>query len=47
MPTDPDHDQTPAPENTQDDATNQGVSTPEPAEGADDTAAPGPDSPGQ
>ncbi len=40
MPTDPDHDQTPGPE----DAPNQGVSSPEPVEGADDT--PTPDSPG-
>ena len=39
MPTDPDHDQ------ATDDATNRGVSTPEPAEGADEASAPGPDSP--
>jgi hypothetical protein len=43
MPTDPDHDQTTGPE----DAGNQGVSTPEPAEGSDESSAPGPDSPGQ
>lgn len=44
MPTDPKHDQTPGQE--QEDATNKGASNPKPAEGADDTAAPGPDSPG-
>lgn len=43
MPTDPQHDQAPG----QEDAANQGVSTPEPAEGSDEASAPGPDSPGQ
>ena len=45
MQTDPDRDQDSGQE--QKDATNQGVSPTEPAEGADDASAPGPDSPGQ
>lgn len=45
MPTDPKHDQNPGQQ--QDDATNQGVSPTEPAEGSDDASQPTPDSPGQ
>lgn len=45
MPTDPQHDQTPGQD--QEDAANNGASSPDPAEGSDDSSAPGPGSPGQ